>query len=259
MPRDKIIVVTGGLSGLGAATVEKIVSLGAFVAVIDLQLPKIQDNESVNPKVKHFKADVSNTDDVKDATSSIILWSQTSGRDIAAVICCAGFLGPAKIISKKAKPLDMDKFQKVVNISLNGTLDVLRNLLPHMSAQEPDADGSRGVVITVSSAAAFDGQEGQVSYSAAKGAIAAMTLPLARDLSAWGIRAVCIAPGMFGTAMVAGMPDKAYESLKRSLEFPDRAGKPEEFASLVAHVIENKMLNGTVLRLDGGARMPSRL
>lgn len=128
-----------------------------------------------------------------------------------------------------------------------------------MASQAPDAEGSRGVIITVSSAAAFDGQEGQVSYSAAKGAIASMTLPLARDLSQWGIRAVCVAPGMFETNMVAGMPSKAHQSLEKTLEFPQRPGRPEEFAKLVEQIVENPMLNGTVLRLDGAARMPSRL
>lgn len=147
----------------------------------------------------------------------------------------------------------------MVDISLTGTVDIIRQILPHMSTQPADENGSRGVIITVSSAAAFDGQEGQVSYSAAKGAIASMTLPLARDLSRWGIRAVCIAPGMFDTGMVEGMPEKARESLKKTLEFPARAGRPEEFAGMVKSVVENAMLNGTVIRLDGAARMPSRL
>lgn len=150
-------------------------------------------------------------------------------------------------------------FQKVVNISLTGTFNVISQLVPRMSAQPADEDGERGVLITVSSAAAFDGQEGQIAYSAAKGAIASMTLPLARDLSRWGIRAVSIAPGMFGTNMVAGMTDKVKESLNRSLEFPARPGRPEEFAGLVQQVFENGMLNGTVIRLDGASRMPSRM
>lgn len=150
-------------------------------------------------------------------------------------------------------------FQKVVNISLTGTFNVIAQLVPRMSTQPADEDGERGVLITVSSAAAFDGQEGQIAYSAAKGAIASMTLPLARDLSRWGIRAVSIAPGMFGTNMVAGMTDKVKESLNRSLEFPARPGRPEEFARLVQQVFENGMLNGTVIRLDGASRMPSRM
>lgn len=153
----------------------------------------------------------------------------------------------------------LDVMKRVIDISLIGTLDVIRHLAPKMASQQADEDGERGVLITVSSAAAFDGQEGQVAYSAAKGGLASMTLPLARDLASFGIRAVCIAPAMFGTNMVAGMPDKVKESLSKSLEFPKRAGAPEEFASLVKHVMENKMLNGTVIRLDGAARLPSRL
>lgn len=162
-------------------------------------------------------------------------------------------------MSKNGSVMDLDKLRKVVDISLIGTLDITRRLLPEMSTQKSDEDGERGVIITVASAAAFDGQEGQVAYSAAKGGIAAMTLPLARDLARYGIRAVCIAPGMFGTNMVSGMPQRVKDSLQNSLEFPARAGYPEEFAGLVQHVLDNKMLNGTVLRLDGGARMPARL
>lgn len=153
----------------------------------------------------------------------------------------------------------MERFKKVIDVSLTGTVDIIRCLLPQMVSQQPDSEGSRGVIITVSSAAAFDGQEGQVAYGAAKGGIASMTLPLARDLSQWGIRGVCIAPGMFETNMVSGMPSKVQESLQKTLEFPKRGGRPEEFAGLVEHVIRNKMLNGTVVRLDGAARMPSRL
>lgn len=155
--------------------------------------------------------------------------------------------------------LPLERFKKVVDVSLTGTVDVIRHLLPTISAQKPDHDGERGVIVTVASAAAFDGQEGQIAYSAAKGGIASMTLPLARDLARWGIRAVCIAPGMFSTNMVAGMPDKVKESLQKSLEFPSRPGRPEEFADLVQHLLENHMLNGSVIRLDGASRMPSRL
>lgn len=153
----------------------------------------------------------------------------------------------------------LNQFSKVIDINLIGTVDLIRQLTPHIATQSQNVKGERGVLITVSSAAAFDGQEGQTAYGAAKGAIASMTLPLARDLSCWGIRAVCIAPGLFDTGMAAGMPEKAKESLEKTLEFPSRAGEPEEFASLVEHVIDNSMLNGTVIRLDGAARMPSRL
>ncbi|KAH8123788.1 hypothetical protein FP744_10005685 [Trichoderma asperellum] len=258
--QDKIVIVTGGLSGLGAATVKLMRSLGASIAVFDLQLPKGAPGIAVELQgQKYFKVDVSRTEDVAAAVEGVVAWSKETKKPIAAVVCCAGFLGPAKILSKNGTPLALETFKKVVDISLTGTIDVIRQLVPHMATQPADGDGSRGVIITVSSAAAFDGQEGQVSYSAAKGAIASMTLPLARDLSRWGIRAVCIAPGMFDTGMVEGMPDKARESLNKTLEFPARAGRPEEFAQMVRSVVENGMLNGTVVRLDGAARMPSRL
>lgn len=159
-------------------------------------------------------------------------------------------------MSRSGKKLPLDKFKKVLDISLTGTIDIIRHLVPTMSQQEGDC---RGVIITVASAAAFDGQEGQVAYSAAKGAVAAMTLPLARDLGMYGIRTVCIAPGTFGTNMVGTMPDKVRQSLESAFEYPKRAGRPDEFAGLVAHVLENDMLNGTVLRVDGASRMPARL
>lgn len=162
-------------------------------------------------------------------------------------------------MSKTGKPFSLETVKKVIDVSLIGTLDVTRQFLPTMAAQDPDEEGCRSVIITVSSAAAFDGQEGQVAYSAAKGAIASMTLPMARDLSSRGIRAVCVAPGLFETTMTAEMPAKAKESLQRSLEFPARGGRPDEFAGLIKQIIENNMLNGTVIRIDGAARMPSRL
>lgn len=153
----------------------------------------------------------------------------------------------------------LQHFQKVIDVSLTGTIDIVRQLVPRMAAQTADTDGERGVIVLVSSAAAFDGQPGQVAYSAAKGAIASLTLPLARDLAPHGIRAVCIAPGMFHTAMVAGMPSKAQKSLEKFLEFPARAGRPDEFAGMVEHIMSNLMLNGSTIRLDGATRMPSRL
>ncbi|KAM0457508.1 hypothetical protein ACHAO4_003309 [Trichoderma viride] len=258
--QDKIVVVTGGLSGLGAATVKLMRSLGASIAVFDLQLPKGASGNAVELQgQKYFKVDVSKTEDVAAAVEGVVAWSREMKKPVGAVVCCAGFLGPAKILSKNGTPLLLETFKKVIDISLTGTIDVIRQIVPYMSTQPADPDGSRGVIITVSSAAAFDGQEGQVSYSAAKGALASMTLPLARDLSRWGIRAVCIAPGMFDTGMVEGMPDMARESLNKTLEFPARAGRPEEFAQMVRSVVENGMLNGTVIRLDGAARMPSRL
>ncbi|KAI1313271.1 hypothetical protein F5Y03DRAFT_406550 [Xylaria venustula] len=256
--QDNIAVVTGGLSGLGAATVNLLHEVGAHVAVVDTGKP-IEKESAALPRVSYFTADITNPTEVEQAAEAIISWSQSQRRIIVAVVCCAGLLGPAKILSKHRIPVLLDRFKKVIDVNLTGTVDVIRRLLPTMTVQTPDQDGSRGVIITVSSAAAFDGQEGQVAYSAAKGAIASMTLSMARDLSGHGIRVVCIAPGLFETGMTATMPQKARLSLNKTLEFPARPGRAQEFAKLVGHIIDNHMLNGTVLRLDGAARMPSRL
>ncbi|KAE9579120.1 hypothetical protein CGMCC3_g4647 [Colletotrichum fructicola] len=244
--QQKTFVVTGGLSGLGKGTVERLSQLGGNVAVIDLALPD-KPKEGSSP-VQYFNADVSKTQEITAAVNKIVAWNKATGSVIAGVI-----------ISKNGTSMLLDQFSKVIDINLIGTVDLIRQFVPYIATQSPNATGERGVLITVSSAAAFDGQEGQTAYGAAKGAIASMTLPLARDLSCWGIRAVCIAPGLFDTGMAASMPQKAKESLENSLEFPARAGEPEEFASLVEHVIDNSMLNGTVICLDGAARMPSRL
>jgi len=154
----------------------------------------------------------------------------------------------------------MDAIDFVLNINLRGTLDLVRQVLPHLASAPPrGSDGERGIIVMVASAAAFEGQMGQVAYAASKGAVASMTLPMARDLSRFGIRVVTIAPSMFDSAMTAVMSDKVKTGLKKAMEFPIRAGKPEEFSSLVVQAIENIMLNGVVIRLDGATRMPSKL
>ncbi|KAI1352390.1 hypothetical protein F5Y01DRAFT_313863 [Xylaria sp. FL0043] len=256
--QGNIVVVTGGLSGLGAATVNLLHEAGAYVAIVDLGKLK-EKSSTVLSRTKYFTADITDSEMVEQAVKGIVSWSQSHRCSIIAIVCCAGLLGPEKLLSKDGKPISLDNFKKVIDVSLIGTVDIVRQLLPSLAAQPRDEDGARGLIITVSSAAAFDGQEGQCAYSAAKGAIASMTLPMARDLSGHGIRVVCIAPGLFETAMTATMPRGAKLSLEKTLEFPARAGRPQEFAQLVEHIISNHMLNGTVLRLDGAARMPSRL
>jgi len=168
-----------------------------------------------------------------------------------------------QIIDRKGEPLSLSSFDFVININLRGTVDLIRQLLPTMTANTPvgseAGDGERGVLILVSSVAAFDGQPGQLSYSASKGAIASLTLPLARDLAPYGIRAVTIAPGVFASQMTKMMSDKVRKSLEGVMEFPKRMGTADEFASMVREVIRNKMLNATVIRLDGGVRMPSKM
>lgn len=164
------------------------------------------------------------------------------------------------MLDKRGNPLPLESLDFVLSINLRGTVDLVRQVLPHLASAAPSgADGERGVVIMVASSAAFDGQMGQVAYAASKGAVASMTLPMARDLSRLGVRVVTIAPSIFDTGMAAMLSEKVMAGLKKAMEFPARPGKPEEFASLVRQAIENVMLNGVVIRLDGATRMPSKL
>lgn len=169
------------------------------------------------------------------------------------------------MLDRQNNPLSLPDFNFVLAVNLTGTIDLIRQVLPHLAATHPVAaagsleEGERGIIIMVASAAAFEGQRGQVSYSASKGAVASMTLPMTRDLSRYGIRVVTLAPSLFESAMTSLMSDKVRKSLEGAMEFPQRAGRPEEFAVAARHAIENVMLNGTVIRLDGGMRMPSKL
>lgn len=165
-----------------------------------------------------------------------------------------------QILDRDGQPFSLDDFDFVINVNLRGTIDLVRQTIPHLASATPSSpDGERGIVIMVASSAAFDGQKGQVSYSASKGAVTAITLPMARDLSRYGVRVVTIAPSLFDSRMTSMMGGKVRKSLEGAMEFPKRAGKPDEFASLMRQSIENVMLNGTVIRLDGGMRMPSKM
>ncbi|CAF9920370.1 hypothetical protein IMSHALPRED_004863 [Imshaugia aleurites] len=209
---------------------------------------------------RFFQADVSDTESIAAAVKSTMSWVQQTGKDIGGVIAAAGVSTPAKIIDRHGDPFDIKSFDFVMNINVRGSIDLVRQLLPHMIRVNPEApDGERGVVLLVSSSAAFDGQPGQVSYAASKGALASLTLPLTRDLAKYGIRVVTIAPSLFDSGMTALMSEKVRASLTRVMEFPLRPGKPEEFARVVREGIENSMLNGVVIRLDGGMRMPSKM
>lgn len=165
------------------------------------------------------------------------------------------------MLDRNNNPLSLSDFDFVLNVNLRGTIDLVRQTLPHLASlsDASSPDGERGVVVMVASSAAFDGQRGQVSYSASKGAVAAMTLPMTRDLARYGIRVATVAPSLFESRMTSVMPEKVRKSLESAMEFPRRAGRPEEFAITVRHIIENVMLNGTVIRLDGGMRMPSKM
>lgn len=249
-------------SGLGRATVESIVQEGGRVAILDLNeelgnslVEKLGRSSSI-----FVVTDVTDSESIANAVRQTLSWVRETGCELGGVIAAAGVGNAAKILDKHGDAFDMESFDFVMKINVRGTIDLVRQFLPHMAKIEPvGPDGERGILVLVSSSAAFDGQPGQVAYAASKGAIASLTLPLTRDLARYGIRVVTLAPSLFDSAMTAHLGDKARESLKRVMEFPLRPGKPEEFASLVKASIENSMLNGTVLRIDGGLRMPSKM
>ncbi|VBB71462.1 Putative 3-hydroxyacyl-CoA dehydrogenase [Podospora comata] len=256
-------VISGGASGLGLATARTLISSGASVAILDLNEEtgaKAVTSLGGAPSAKFFPCDVSSTDSVSSAVSAVTSWINEIGKPLAGIIPAAGVGAPGLILDKRLNPVSLDSIDFVLNINLRGTLDITRQFLPLLAKSEPyGPDKERGVVVMVASSAAFEGQMGQVAYSASKGAVASMTLPMARDLARFGIRVVTIAPSMFDSAMTAMMSDKVREGLQKAMEFPARAGQPEEFASLVKQTIENVMLNGVVIRLDGATRMPSKL
>ncbi|KAI1635079.1 short chain dehydrogenase [Biscogniauxia mediterranea] len=259
----RTFVVSGGASGLGQACVEDICRHGGNVAVLDL-------NEELGAAVvqgiprpgaaKFFVCDVLDTGSITAAVNGTLEWTRQTGKPLGGVIPAAGVGNPATILDRDGSAFELDTFDFVVNVNLRGTVDLVRQCLVYLAKTEPVGDDKeRGVVVMVASCAAFDGQKGQVAYAASKGAVAAMTLPMTRDLARYGIRCLTIAPGVFESRMTAIMPKKVMSGLQSVMEFPRRAGKPEEFAQLVRQVVENPMLNGTVLRLDGGLRMPSKI
>lgn len=203
--------------------------------------------------------DISNSKSIAEAVRKALTWIKATDCELSSIVAAAGVANPAKIINYQGDTFDMDGFDFVMNINVRGSVDLVRQFLPHLCRVQPMTDGERGVIILVSSSAAFDGQPGQIAYSASKGAIASLTLPLTRDLARYGIRVITIAPGLFDSGMTSMMSNKVRSSLERVMEFPFRAGKPEEFAHIVKSSIENSMLNGTVIRLDGGMRMPSKM
>ncbi|KAI8963661.1 3-hydroxyacyl-CoA dehydrogenase [Daldinia sp. FL1419] len=258
----RTFVISGGASGLGQACVEDICRNGGNAAVLDLNE---ENGSAVVNKLpegtgKFFVCDVLDTASIAAAVKGIIEWTQQTGKPLGGVIPAAGVGNPATILDRDGNAFSMDSFDFVLKINLRGTIDLVRQCLVHLAKTEPvGTDKERGVVIMVASVAAFDGQKGQVSYAASKGAVAALTLPMARDLARYGIRCVTIAPGVFESRMTAAMPKKLFKGLEAVMEFPRRAGQPAEFAQLARHAIENPMLNGTVIRLDGGLRMPSKI
>ena len=246
-------IVTGGASGLGEATARMLSSMGANVAIFDLDENKgLAVSEKINSDF--YKVDVTDTNSVNQAVSSFL--KQNEG--IQIVVNCAG-IGPAAKTVSRGEPHSSELFAKVIKINLIGSFNVASICAAEMvKNREYSEDGFRGVIINTASVAAYDGQIGQVAYSASKGGIVGMTLPMARDLSDKGIRVCSIAPGLFLTPLLESLPEEVQESLGKQVPFPSRLGKPTEFAKLVVQIIENDMLNGEVIRLDGAIRMAPR-
>jgi NAD(P)-dependent dehydrogenase (short-subunit alcohol dehydrogenase family) len=247
--KDAVAVVTGGASGLGLATTKRLLDAGAQVVVLD-----IRGKEAVaelGDRAAFAETDV--TDEV--AVTAALDIAESLG-PVRIVINCAGTGNAIKTLSKDG-PFPLDLFKKVVEINLIGTFNVIRLGAERIAKTEP-INGERGVIVNTASVAAFDGQIGQAAYSASKGGVVGMTLPIARDLSRELIRVVTIAPGLFDTPLLAGLPEQAKESLGKQVPHPSRLGKPDEYGALAVHIVENPMLNGEVIRLDGAIRMAPR-
>ena len=252
---NKTALVTGGASGLGAATVRRLAAAGCNVWIADIREEKgRQLADELGSRVRFRMTDVASEEEVSATLDSAV---EAFGRiDIA--VNCAGIVAGSKTIGKTEGvygPHSLDLFSKVIRVNLIGTFNVMRLAAFRMQSNAPDEEGERGIVINTSSVAAFEGQIGQVAYAASKGAIASMTLPAARDLAALGIRVVSIAPGLFETPLLQNLPDEVKLSLGQQVPFPSRLGRPDEFARLVEAIIGNPMLNGEVIRLDGAIRM----
>ncbi len=249
--QGKSALVSGGASGLGAATVRMLVTQGAKVVIADVNEKTGKElAQELGNAVSFVKTDVTNTDQVKTAVAEAA--SKHGGLQIT--VTAAG-IGVAEKVLGKEGIHDLGRYLRVIQVNLVGTFDVIRYAAELMARNQPDEDQGRGVIVTTASVAAFDGQIGQVAYSASKGGIVAMTLPLAREFAREGIRVVTIAPGIFDTPLLAGLPEPARQSLGQQVPFPKRLGQPREYAALVQHIVENNMLNGETIRLDGAIRM----
>jgi NAD(P)-dependent dehydrogenase (short-subunit alcohol dehydrogenase family) len=251
---NKGILVTGGASGLGAACVKLLTQAGAKATIVDLN-PETGAAlaEELGSAAQFVKTDVTNEADVQAAIKAAI----DKFGALHVVINCAG-IGVAEKVLGKNGPGSLASFSKVIQVNLIGTYNVMHLAAAAMAENQPDAEGERGVIINTASVAAFDGQIGQAAYSASKGGIVSMTLPIARELARYGIRVMAIAPGIFDTPLLQNLPESARISLGQQIPFPPRLGRPAEYAALAKHIVENTMLNGEVIRLDGGIRMAAR-
>jgi len=247
----KTVLVTGGASGLGGATVDMVVQAGGNAVILDVNEATGNALASrLGGRVRFVKTDVTSEADVQRAVDTAV---QSFG-GVHGAVNAAG-IGVAERVLGKEGPQPLANFTRVIHINLIGTFNVIRLAAATMSKNEPNEAGERGVIVNTASVAAFDGQIGQAAYSASKGGIVGMTLPIAREFARVGVRVMTIAPGTFDTPLLAGLPEAARQSLAQQVPFPSRLGRPAEYAALVRHIFENEMLNGEVIRLDGAIRM----
>ncbi len=248
--KDQVALITGGASGLGAASADRLAAAGANVLIVDRDVDRGQAKaKELGEQGRFVAADITSEEEVSAAVVAAADWGT-----LRIVVGCAGIGWAARTINREGVPHALDIFQKVININLVGPFNVLRLAASRMSKNEA-LDGEKGVIINTASVAAFDGQIGQIAYASAKAGIAGMTLPAARDLAPAGIRVMTIAPGLFDTPMLAALPEEARQSLASSVVNPKRLGDPAEYAQLIQMIVENSYLNGETIRLDGALRM----
>jgi NAD(P)-dependent dehydrogenase (short-subunit alcohol dehydrogenase family) len=253
--QDCKAVVTGGASGLGEATVRNIVGCGGSACIFDIQDEKGEAlAKELGDNVTYIHTDIVDEASTQAGINKAV---EVMG-GITAAINCAGVGTAEKLISKKRGPVPLANIKKVIDINLIGTINVTRLAVEQMMKNDPMEDGEKGVVVNTSSVAATEGQIGQVGYAASKGGVVSATLPLARECASYGVRVNAIAPGIFDTPMLALLPEEVRDALGKMIPFPSRLGKPSEYARLVQHIIENTMINGEVIRLDGAIRMQPR-
>jgi NAD(P)-dependent dehydrogenase (short-subunit alcohol dehydrogenase family) len=251
-PKDQIAIVTGGGSGLGEATARALAAHGVKVGVLDVGIERAEKVAADIGGVA-VKCDVASAEGAESAIAEVVEKLGTP----RILVNCAGIAVGMKTVGKEG-PHPLDVYRTVIEVNLIGTFNMIRLAADRMTKLEPLSGGERGVIVNTASVAAFDGQIGQAAYSASKGGVVGMTLPIARDLSRSGIRVVTIAPGIFKTPMMAAMPQDVQDSLGAAVPFPPRLGEPSEYAALALHIVENQMLNGETIRLDGAIRMPPR-
>jgi len=246
--KDKVFIVTGGASGLGAGTVRMLVEHGGKAVIADVQ------DEAGQALAQELGQVFVHCDVTQEADGQATVDAALKLGRLFGLVNCAGIASASRTVGRNG-PHALDLFQKVITINLIGTFNMIRLAAAAMSNNDPEPTGERGVLINTASVAAYDGQIGQAAYSASKGGVVGMTLPIARDLAKSGIRCVTIAPGIFGTPMMFGMPQEVQDSLAASIPFPSRLGRPEDYAKLVHSIVTNDMLNGETIRLDGAIRM----